>query len=485
MIWLNAKRRVAKCYIPTVLSLLRGHRRFFTGISLAGLALRLLFFVYFPAVTDDSRIYSDFATNWLQHGVYGTTQAGNIVPTDERLPGYPAFLAVLFTIFGVGNFRAVMLVQILVDLCTCFVIADLARRTISDRAARIAFVLAALCPFLANYASAVLTETLEVFFTVVALDCAAAGFDRLQREQVRFTAWAGSGLSIAACILLRPDGGILLGALGLYLAVVAGRHWRTNLSPVPVIKSAILVLLFALVPLAPWTIRNLRTLHHFQPLAPRYATSNEDLAPRGFNRWAGTWIVDYASVEEIYWNVPGDKIDSDKLPSRAVDSASQRYTTLALIADYNQSAELTRELDARFGALAAQRIGEHPLRYYVLLPVLRIADMWLRPRTELLPSDVRWWEFNDDPKWSILAVSFGLLNLIYVVAALGAMIHRFSAIRYGGLLLGFLLLRSAFLGTLENPEPRYTLECYSVLIVFAAKAISDFRSRDNKTYHNP
>jgi hypothetical protein len=30
------------------------------------------------------------------------------------------------------------------------------------------------------------------------------------------------------------------------------------------------------------------------------------------------------------------------------------------------------------------------------------------------------------------------------------------------------ILRSLFLGTLENPEPRYTLECYPVLIVLAA-----------------
>jgi hypothetical protein len=32
----------------------------------------------------------------------------------------------------------------------------------------------------------------------------------------------------------------------------------------------------------------------------------------------------------------------------------------------------------------------------------------------------------------------------------------------------FLALRSLFLGTLENPEPRYTLECYPVVIVAAA-----------------
>jgi hypothetical protein len=39
-------------------------------------------------------------------------------------------------------------------------------------------------------------------------------------------------------------------------------------------------------------------------------------------------------------------------------------------------------------------------------------------------------------------------------------------------LLLFVLLRSAFLGTLENPEPRYTLEMYPVLIIFAAAALA-------------
>ncbi len=134
----------------------------FLGTLLAGLALRLFFFFHFPAVTDDSRIYANLASNWLQHGVYGQTtgaQGLQIVPTDTRLPGYPAFLAGIFWLFGMGNLRAVMLVQILVDLSTCLVIADFARRVASERAARIAFVLTGLCPFLANYASAVLTET--------------------------------------------------------------------------------------------------------------------------------------------------------------------------------------------------------------------------------------------------------------------------------------------------------------------------------------
>jgi 4-amino-4-deoxy-L-arabinose transferase-like glycosyltransferase len=455
-------------YIPNVPSLLRGHRTFFIGTILAALALRLCFLSYFPSLTDDSRIYADLATNWLQHGVYGQTQTApqgtHIVPTDTRLPGYPAFLAAIFGLFGVGNFRAVMLTQILVDLGTCFVVADLARRLLSERAARMAFFLAALCPFLANYASAVLTETLEIFFTAFALDCAAAALNRMADDGQRGARkwWVATGAAIASCILLRPDGGILLAAVLFYLlvATVAG-VWKRA-------AAALIVTLFALAPLAPWTLRNFQMLHHFQPLAPRYASEVDELVPRGFNRWVKTWMVDYASVEEIYWNVPGEAIDPAKLPSRYFDTASERDATLALIADYNQSQDITPELDARFGNLAAGRIRAHPIRYYVVLPVLRIADMWLRPRTEILPPDVRWWEFNDNLKWSALAVGLGVLNLAYMGAAVRTLFRTRPQIDCAGLLVSFVLLRSAFLGTLENPEPRYTLECYPVVIVLAA-----------------
>src|ERR1700686_1604230 len=407
---------------------------------MAALALRLFFFFYFPTVTDDSHVYATFATNWMQHGVYGQTQGGQpekqIVPTDTRLPGYPAFLAGIFWLFGVANFKAVMLTQILLDLATCLIVADLARRAVSERAARIAFVLAALCPFLANYAAAVLTETLEIFFTALAFDCAAAALNRMHSagiepgalDQTCRRLWAATGAAIAACILLRPDGGILLAAVALYLAILAWRRRAGRREMAHILVSAIIVVVIALAPLAPWTIRNFRTLHHFQPLAPRYANETNELVSRGFNRWVKTWIADYASVEEIYWNVPGDKIDPEKLPSRAIDgptedNPAQRDETLAVIADYNLSQEMTPELDARFGNLAANRIRAHPVRYYVGLPLLRIADMWLRPRTEILPPDVRWWEFNDDAKQSVIALGFGLLNLAYVAAALLALIR--------------------------------------------------------------
>jgi 4-amino-4-deoxy-L-arabinose transferase-like glycosyltransferase len=457
-------------YIPNVHTLVREHRWFFLGTTLAGLALRLFFFFHFPAITDDSRVYGDLAANWLQHGIYGETQAGAIVPTDARLPGYPAFLAAIFLLFGTGNFKAALLAQLALDLLSCVVLADLARRALSNRGARSAFLLACLCPFLANYSAAALTETLEIFFTVLALDWAVAGLNRWQMDSpdgVSWTAWAGSGAAIGACILLRPDGGILLAGIGLYLLFLFGKRWRARRNWLPVLKATTVVSLCALAPLLPWTMRNFHTLDHFQPLAPRYANEQDELVPRGFNRWVRTWMAEYASVEEIYWKVPGDTLDSAKLPNRALDSPPRREATLAAIAEYNQSTAMTMDLDDRFGQVAGERIHEHPLRYYLALPLVRIADMWLRPRTEILPPDPRWWELNDVPSSLLMTVGLGLVNLAYVGAACWALWRRSQA-RYLGLFLLFLVLRSAFLGSLENPESRYTLECYPVVILLAA-----------------
>jgi 4-amino-4-deoxy-L-arabinose transferase-like glycosyltransferase len=158
-----------------VLQLLRKDARFFLAGSLVAVALRLVFVLHFPGIVDDSRLYADIAMNWLQYGVYGITNSGHVVPTLSRLPGYPAFLAAIFAVFGWNNFRAVLLIQVLFDLGICYLIADLVRRLFSDHAAKAAFMLAAICPFLANYSAAALTETLEIFFTTLALDFALCG----------------------------------------------------------------------------------------------------------------------------------------------------------------------------------------------------------------------------------------------------------------------------------------------------------------------
>jgi 4-amino-4-deoxy-L-arabinose transferase-like glycosyltransferase len=449
----------------------KNRARFFAVVSLIAIALRVWLVFRFPAIVDDSRLYADIAKNWLQHGVYGITNSGVLMPTLSRLPGYPAFLAAIFSVFGFDNFRAVLLVQVLFDLVTCFLIADIARRMFSERAAKAAFLLAAICPFLANYAAAALTETLEIFFTALALDLVLLGLATDEAGGNSFSAWIGCGLAIGGSILLRPDGGILLASVGAYLFWLLVRNLRSSLTVRKLIVAGVLVAVCALAPLIPWTLRNVHTLHKLEPLAPRYANDSDEPIMVGFNRWVKTWMADYVSVEEIYWNVPGDDIDVARLPRRAFDSPQQRELTAALFADYNAGHNMSPELDARFGALAAERIHAAPLRYYVCLPALRIADMWLRPRSELFPSDPRWWEFNDDRRWLAVSLAFGFINLAYVVLGAAGLIRgrEFFGI---GLFVLFLVLRSGFLGTLENPEPRYTLECYPGVIILASALFS-------------
>jgi hypothetical protein len=446
-----------------VLGLLQQHRRYFFAFTMAGLLLRAFFAVKFPQVTPDSLLYADLAKNWLTHGIYGQTDPSGIIPTLVRLPGYPAFLATVFAILGKDNFHAVLALQVLIDMGTCLVLADLARRCLqSDRTAKAAFALTALCPFLANYTGAALTETLEVFFTAVAFDLACSGLASLQSGSTTpHKIWIGCGAVIGAAILLRPDGGILAAAIGGYLGMLFLLRRRQ-----PEFVAALTLTLTVCACLLPWTLRNLHTFHKFQPLAPRYANTPEDFVPHGFNRWTKTWIVDYVSTEELYWEEPGEEMDFDKLPERAFDSREQFDATQQIFDDYNANREIDADLDARFEALARERIQRSKSRYYIRLPLLRMADMWLRPRTELLPSDPRWWEFDDVPLWSGVAVALGLVNLFYVGAALFGFAR--GAVLHTCLLLLFLLLRTIFLGSLENPEPRYTLECYPVIILAAA-----------------
>lgn len=457
------------CYIPTVLESLRRHPSFYLLATAAAIALRLLFIVRFPHFDGDAVTYGNLAVNLLTRHAFGFNLGGAaFVPTYIRLPGYPLFLAGVFAIFGQEHYTAVRLVQMFVEVGTALLLAATAGRLVSEKAARAAFLLTALCPFLANYVAAPMTETLEIFLTAAAFYCAVRGRDDLNRTG-RLRWWAICGAAIAGAILLRPDGGMLVMVIGGYLLLrfLFRPERRRSLA------AGIVLGLVAFAPLAPWTLRNWRVFHQFMPLAPRYANEPGEFIPRGFYRWVKTWIVEYASVEDFYWTTQGMASVHD-LPARAFDSPEEYDRTDELIEAYNQAGwDISPQLDAQFEQLAEQRIQRHPLRYYLWLPALRSADMWLRPRTEILPFDTHWWEA--DRRDMVIAVALGLINLFYVLmAGVGAWQRR---VKYAGLLLAFLLLRSLFLGTMENPEQRYTLECYPVVIVFAAAALASITLR--------
>ena len=432
----------------------------------AGAGLRLWFIQAFPQIQGDSLLYADIAGNWLSHGVYGRSivQGGSVMgiaPTLVRLPGYPAFLALCFALFGKQNYQAVLYLQAVIDLVTCLLIAGLVRRLCGPRAAMVALWLAALCPFTANYVAMPLTETLSIF-------CVALGLYAFVgvMENPRWGAMLALAFAWSYCALLRPDG-VLLPAAFLPALLVYGRSARR-------LRIALFCSLLAAAPFVAWTLRNWNTLHVFQPLAPRSATDPGEAKDPGFQRWSKTWVADFASTYEIYWNVPGDDIDLHALPARALDS-NQRET-LDLIARYNAGDALTTQIDAGFAALAAERIQAHPARYYVALPLLRLADMWFRPRVEMLNIELRWWQYNLHRAETRISYAYGALNMMYLLAAL---VGAFYWPRFATAMVSYVVLRSMLLLTLDAPEPRYTLECFPIVIAFAAAALVRLYSRSS------
>lgn len=442
---------------------------------LAGAALRLWFIHMFPQVEGDSLLYGDMARNLLQHGIYGRTFSDGIHPTLIRLPGYPLFLAACFRIFGMEHYHAVLYVQATVDLVSCLLIAAFVRRISGERQAWIALYLAVLCPFTANYTSNAMTETLSIFAVALALYGMALLLQKPGVHERLALGLLAFAFSFAA--LLRPDGALLAIAFCPAIILHGSRHGSPHGGFRRSLHQALVCGLLAILPFVPWTLRNWHTFHVFQPLAPRYATDPGEPTTPGLQRWMKTWCVDFSSTSEIYWNVDSDRLEVQDLPSRAFDSAEQFANTQAIFDDYNRGLSLTPELDARFKALADARVRSHPLRYYVALPFARVLDMWLRPRVEVLPIELRWWQYWLHYQESYVVFAYGALGLSYLIAAFAGLIRRPP---FAGAMVAYILLRSLLLATIEAPETRYTLECFPMIIALAAMAFSN-RTRGQAT----
>ncbi len=184
---------------------------------------------------------------------------------------------------------------------------------------------------------------------------------RLEQGHNAWRAWIWCGVAIACGILLRPDGGILLIALGLYLLF---RLSRRSPERAHLFWAGVLVLAISLAPLVPWTIRNWRDFHRFQPLVPQSASDPGEFAPDGFDKWVRTWVADYVSTEEVYWQVPDDKLDLGVLPSRAFDSPAEREKTRAIFDAYAHTLVINPELNSQLTVLAN---AAHPPRSTALL----------------------------------------------------------------------------------------------------------------------
>jgi hypothetical protein len=448
---------------------------------LAGLALRLFFIWRFPFYSGDTAYYEELARNWLYHGIYGFYSHGQLLPSDARAPGYPAFLAGIYLLAGTGR-NAVMLAQAFLDLATCALAAGVASRLASGasdqvrgRIAAAALWLTALCPFTANYAAVPLTEVLATFFTTLALlvflspsgmaiDRIASNSDLLRAAKT----WFVGGLVVGLATLVRPETPLLLFAvvIALWLRYRRPANWKR------LTVATLWMLLGLLLPLAPWAARNAVSLGRAQFLARRYAETYGDILPTGFYAWTKTWMFRFRDAYLFTWKLPTQPIEIKNLPAYATDSPEEFSRVACLLGRYNRTPGMTRALDREFAELARERAMHHPIRTYVWVPLERAAAMWFTPRITLLPFSGRFWplaeSYRYNPAEFAFTFGFTLLNILYIAAALAA--ASFRRTNPGVLLIvSFILVRTIFLTQLQTCEPRYVLVCFPALLAVVAQ----------------
>jgi hypothetical protein len=548
----------------------RKQRVIFLSLIVLAAAFRLGVVHWLPNDSaGDSIVYEQIARNVLEHHVYSHLDEAPFSPTYVRLPGYPLFLAAIYAVFGHTNDSAVRIIQALIDTGTCVLVAWLAWLWQPDERRKMltaiaALALAAINPFTTIYAATILTEVPATFLIVAA--CIATTFafreERFERE-LRW--WAIAGMLTGIDVLFRPEVGLVTAAIGIILVV--RRLWSApaersgddalDRSPNPndenskrrgrfavsahsklarlLIAASVLSIAFLLM-LTPWTIRNWRTLHVFEPLAPPNGNMPGEFVPLGYERWMKTWMTDGEYLDDLLWNLDQAPIDIDALPDSAFDSQAEHDRVAMLFDRYNQeddsstddeakpassptpnqstgdkqaaddsrsqsseddedddqeqskdqpakTPDMTPELDAAFGQIASERIARHPFRYYVLLPLRRAHALWFNTHSDFYPfvgNALPLLSPENNRAENFWLPIFAVLVGIYTVLGVGGLIllamNGGFAERAWVLLVALIFIaRLVLFSTAVSVEPRYVVEFFPFLAATGAIAIMNFR----------
>jgi 4-amino-4-deoxy-L-arabinose transferase-like glycosyltransferase len=199
----------------------------------------------------DTRGYHEPALSLVQSGRFDTFLDAPGQPMTYRTPGYPAFLAAVYAVFG-ENQPAAILFQVLLSLVTIYLTWRLAWRLWGDQVALSAAALLALDPLSLTYSLKIMTENNFTLFVMVAI---LAGVN-LVTNQRRRAGWALLlGLTLALATLTRP--------LSYYLPIpvilgVMIWGWKRRWGARSMAVTALLILLPNLLLIGGWTWRNFR-----------------------------------------------------------------------------------------------------------------------------------------------------------------------------------------------------------------------------------
>ena len=302
---------------------------------------------------DDGIVYDQIARNVLERRVYSHESEPPFAPSLIRVPGYPLFLAGVYSVSDGHGKTAARIAQALMDSATCAMVAFVAflwepEESRKRRSSIAALALAAVCPFTTIYVATILTETPTMFFAVAMTLTATLALKATSQKKALWL-WLVTGLLAGVAVLFRPDSGLFALALGLTLVTATlARSSEVKLSKQRneilhrTARTSYLGAVFSLafcLALVPWAIRNYRVFHLFQPLSPAHAEMPGEFVPRGYLTWVRTWIDDGRYIGPTIWLLDTGPIKLASIPDHAFDSVEEKQRVSALLEKYNHPVE--------------------------------------------------------------------------------------------------------------------------------------------------
>ncbi len=202
----------------------------------------------------DSASYDLPARAWLETGRFAVSPQQPDVPMVVRTPGYPAFIALIYTIFGRSHV-AVIAVQIMISVLTIGTAALLAHRLWGPVPALVSASLLALDPVGIMSSQLLLSETLFTFFLVASAGTFVAAATGAYR-----CAWTvGLGLLIPLAALTRP---IAYYLVWLVPPGIVLWGWLAGWTRRETVATVLLTAVPSFMPIVGWQLRNYHVCGH-------------------------------------------------------------------------------------------------------------------------------------------------------------------------------------------------------------------------------
>lgn len=405
----------------------------------------------------DSRMYISLSQGLLKNGTLaypGTPQ----VPSADRTPGYPAFLATILWVFG-GSLLAVALIQILVDSFSCVLVYKLGE-ILWEGNGFLSGLLACFNLGMITYSHFILNDSLFLlaflFFLVGLMKC------------LREPSWMLSvllGLALGAAAMIRPVITYLPLILMPFLAAASMIQHHDRFMPAA--GKALTVGIVFVVCLAPWVARNYSHYGRWSLTAQSGEHLLQYIVPFTWQYSKGVPFIEGMRQTSDAFKEKAAKVNLD-LKNASPFEVSDFQVEMAM--DYLREEPKTAIAKAWFFGMAKNLFAPSSIDFSYLLNIERPHFFYTEGRTTL----ERAWNFVTGMKgwfgWAVLG-SMVMLVLSRAVQVWG-LIHLFRRKPWECfflvLIIGYFLMVSGPVG-----YAKYRLPFEPILIVFLAVGLGD------------